>query len=261
NYEEVANVVDDDIEAIFHLASLINVDESRDLPMEFFQTNVLGTVNLLEHARIRGVDQFIYMSTCEVYGNVPQGHADENHRTEPRSPYAASKFAAERYILSYAHTYAEGPTMKIVRGFNQYGPRQDSGPKGGVIAKFARWLINEKPITIYGSGEQTRDYVFVKDTVGALVQVLNAEIPSGDIINIATGKDRSIKSIAWSMCELENVDPKQRVKFAPGRPGELLRSCGDWSKAREVLGWRPRTEFEEGLRRTLVWYKENSPSS
>ncbi|MFQ5911154.1 MAG: dTDP-glucose 4,6-dehydratase [Thermoplasmata archaeon] len=258
NYEHVSNIVDDDIEAIYHLASLINVDESRETPMEFLQTNVVGTVNLLECARIMQVPQFIYMSSCEVYGNIPKGKANEKHPTEPRSPYAASKFAAERYILSYAHTYSGEPTVKIVRGFNQYGPRQNSGSRGAVIAKFAKALLGDEGVTIYGRGDQTRDYVFVKDTVDALVRVLEAKIPSGEIINVATGRDRAIRDIAWAMCEHLDIDPEERVSFIEERPGEIIRSCGDWTRARQVLGWKPRTEFEDGLEQTLAWFKQES---
>ena len=254
DYEKVTNAVDDEIEVIFHLASLVNVDESREMPLEFLTTNVTGTVNLLERARIKGIKKFIYMSTCEVYGNIPTGRATESHPTDPRSPYAASKFAAERYLLSYAHTYPEGPTINIVRGFNQFGPRQNSGPDGAVIAKFARSLVNGESLSIFGKGEQTRDYVFVEDTVDALVRVLEAELPTGDVTNVATGKERSVHEIAVSMCELENADPERRIRFAADRPGEILRSCGDWSKAAEILGWKPSTSFKEGLSKTLTWF-------
>lgn len=257
NYDHVKRVIQPDIDAIFHLASLVNVDDSRRLPMRFLETNVNGTVNLLESARKAGTDQFIYMSTCEVYGNVPEGKADETHPTDPRSPYAASKFAAERYALSYAHTYGTAPSIKVVRGFNQYGPRQSAEPSGGVIAKFSRALVEEEPLRIYGNGEQTRDYVFVKDTVDALTRVLSTDIPSGEVINIATAEDQSILHIAQSLCKLDGVDPDTKIRFLAGRPGELLRSRGDWAKAHDVLGWQPSTPFQEGLKETLAWYRQN----
>lgn len=255
DYSKVASIVEKDIDAIFHLASLVNVDESRHSPMPFLETNVNGTVNLLEAARKAGIGQFIYMSTCEVYGNIPFGKADEVHPTDPRSPYAASKFAAERYALSYSHTFGANPTIKIARGFNQYGPRQSSGSSGALIPRFATALANDGPLVVFGRGDQTRDYVFVRDTVDALVRLMYADVPTGDVINIATGKEESVKEIAWSLCTLYGADPEERVQFAADRPGEILRSCGDWTKAKRVLGWSPTTQFEDGLKKTLSWFE------
>lgn len=255
DYLKVSNVVKGDIDAIFHLASLVNVDDSRHFPMRFLETNVTGTVNLLEAARKAGIGQFIYMSTCEVYGNIPMGKANETHPTDPRSPYAASKFAAERYVLSYAHTFGATPTLKIARGFNQYGPRQSSGSSGAVIAKFAAALVNEEPLVVFGKGDQTRDYVFVRDTVDALVRLLYADVPTGDVINIATGEEEAVREIASSLCKLYGADPKESIRNSSDRPGEILRSCGDWTKAKRVLGWSPTTQFQDGLKKTLSWFE------
>ncbi|MBI4298469.1 MAG: SDR family NAD(P)-dependent oxidoreductase [Chloroflexi bacterium] len=252
--EGLDRAVDDDLGGIFHLAALINVDQSISDPKIFLDVNVSGTFNVLEIARRKGVPKLVYMSTCEVYGNIPAGKADEGHPLNPRSPYAASKFAAERYALAYAYTY-ERPKIYIVRGFNQFGPRQSWGKYGAVIPKFMTALLAGEPIRIFGSGNQTRDYVYVRDTARGIVDIFDKDLPNGEIINLATGVEQSIKDIAEKICSLSQKDPAQWIKFDPGRPGELVRSCGDYSKAKGLIGWEPRTTFDEGLKETFQWYK------
>ena len=165
----INRAIDSEVEGILHLAALINVDHSIQSPELFLDTNVIATVNIMEVARRRNIPKLLYMSTCEVYGNIPRGRADEDHPTNPLSPYAASKFAAERYLLAYSNTY-DKPNIVIIRGFNQYGPRQDAGQHGAVIPKFITGLLGGQKIQVHGDGSQTRDYVFVKDTTNKRCQ-------------------------------------------------------------------------------------------
>ncbi|MBI4019213.1 MAG: GDP-mannose 4,6-dehydratase [Candidatus Aenigmarchaeota archaeon] len=253
----VMSAIGKDTEAILHLAALINVDESIDTPEPFWNVNVLGTFNMLEAARQRNIPKLVFMGTCEVYGNIPKGRADENHPTNPLSPYAASKFAAERYLLSYATTYGDQPNIAMIRGFNQYGPRQNSGARGAVIAKFMNWMLDGKKLQINGDGAQTRDYVYVKDTVRAVVAAMEKKVPSGEIFNAASERDISIREIAEKICEITGRDFDKSVQFNLGRPGELMRSIGSSDKARKMLGWSPSVSIDEGLRMTYDWYKQN----
>jgi UDP-glucose 4-epimerase len=256
DYSSIEAAVDSDVDGILHLAALINVDESREKPLAFLDTNVRGTMNLLEVARKKGIGKFLHMSTCEVYGNIPDGRANEEHLPNPRSPYAASKFAAERYVLSYAYTF-ENPKITIIRGFNQYGPRQHSGKWGAVIPKFITTVLRGGKIKIFGDGSQTRDYVFVKDTVRGIVDAYEKSLENGEVINLATGVETSIKDIAEKVCNILNKSQSDVVEYSEGRPGELVRSCGSSSKAKKLLGWEPSVSFDDGLKKTIDWFKEN----
>ena len=253
----VLGAISKDTEAILHLAALINVDESIDTPEPFWNVNVLGTFNMIEAARQKNIKKLVFMGTCEVYGNVPMGKADENHTTNPLSPYAASEFAAERYLQSYATTYGDKLNVVMLRGFNQYGPRQNSGARGAVIARFINSALDGKKMKINGTGEQTRDYVYVKDTVKGIVAALEKSVKSGEIINLASGEDVSIKSIAEKIARIAGKPASEAIEFGPGRPGELMRSIGSSEKAKKLLGWAPMVSIDDGLQKTYDWYREN----
>ena len=253
----VDSLIDADVEGILHLAALINVDQSIESPELFLDTNVVATVNIMEAARRRGIHKLLYMSTCEVYGNIPSGKADESHPTDPRSPYAASKFAAERYLLAYSYTY-DKPKMIIIRGFNQYGPRQNAGRGGAVIPRSIIRLLNGQKIRVHGDGNQTRDYVYVKDTVKGIADAFQTNLPNGEVINLATGVETSIRDIAVATCKLAGKDPQEYIEFVKDRPGQLMRSCGDYSKAKKLLDWQPMVPFNKGLSLTFDWYAKQS---
>ena len=253
----IDSLIDADVEAILHLAALINVDQSIESPELFLNTNVVATVNIMEAARRRGIHKLLYMSTCEVYGNIPSGKADESHPANPRSPYAASKFAAERYLLAYSYTY-DKPKMIIIRGFNQYGPRQNAGRGGAVIPRSIIRLLNGQKIRVHGDGNQTRDYVYVKDTVRGIADAFQTNLPNGEVINLATGVETSIRDIAVATCKLAGKDPQEYIEFVKDRPGQLMRSCGDYSKAKKLLDWQPMVPFNKGLSLTFDWYAKQS---
>ncbi len=250
--DAVFHALDPSLEAVFHLAALVNVDQSLQNPGPFFAVNCQGTFNILEAVRRKGIPRLVYMSTCEIYGLIPSGKAPETHATDPRSPYAASKLAAEGFVLGYAHSFAS-PRTTIIRGFNQYGPRQGAGDAGAVIPRFATRLLQGQRIEVYGDGLQTRDYVFVKDTVRGIIDAFESELPSGEIVNLATGEEHTILDIARRLCRLTGKD-ESYIKFVPARPGELRRSCGDYAKAKKLLGWEPQTTFAEGLELTFRSY-------
>jgi dTDP-glucose 4,6-dehydratase len=242
-------------DVVLHLAALISVDQSIQEPQKFYETNVRGTVNLLEAIRLNSsVKKLVYMSSCECYGHIPKGKANENHLCTPRSPYASSKYAAERFCLAYYLTYKK-PEITVVRGFNIYGPRQSYGAKGAVIPTFILNALNKKPYYINGDGTQTRDYVHVSDTAKGVLAAAYQTGIGGEVFNLATGQETSIKDLSNKILDLAGHPFKPIHREA--RAGELMRSCGDASKARRVLGWKPTVRFDEGLKATFEWYKQN----
>lgn len=230
------------VEAIAHLAALIHVDRSRKYPQLFWETNVGGTMNMLEAARKQDA-VFLHMSTCEVLGHIPHGKADEEYPLkQPRSPYAASKYAAEGYCHAYHATYGLG---RIARCFNITGLRQKIGVKGAVIPTWINRVLAGKPPLIYGSGLQTRDYTDVRDVVRGLALMLESEGAKGELLHFCSGFERTIKEIALKI--IEGCDSSLIPVHVDKRPGELLRSVGDNGKALRLLGWQPIISFEQTL--------------
>ena len=243
------------VDAVIHLAALINVDHSIGDPTPFYDVNTLGTMNLLEAAR-RCEDKlrkFVMMSTFEVYGQILQGKANEYETfCDPRSPYAASKYAAERYCLSYASSY-DLPEITIIRGANVYGPRQSYTARGAAVAIFINKFLNGESPVLFGSGRQTRDYVFVKDTARGIVMATTTFGIDGEIINLCSGKDVSMRSIVQRIKDELKSDVS--IECADARPGENMRSCGDPAYAEQLLGWKAEIPFDEGLTETIRSYR------
>jgi len=245
-------------DAIMHYAALINVDQSIEGPRPFFDVNVFGTFNILEIARKRRIP-LVYKSTCEVFGNVPYpDKTNEDYRLMPRSPYATSKLCAERYCLAYWITY--GLPIAISRGFNTYGPRQKAGEYGAVIPKFITSILKGQPPTIFGDGSQTRDYVYVKDVAEADALILEAliekKISGGEIFNVCTGVEHSIRDIAKKVIQICNTGINEPI-FIKARPGEVRRSVGTYEKIKKILEWTPKTSFENGLKETVRYFTDN----
>jgi len=243
------------VDSVIHLAAAINVDESRGIAREYFEHNVLGTFNVLEACRVNDVKRVTYMSTFERFGNVV-GIADEHTECNPSSPYAASKVSAELYCKAYALTH--GIPYTIPLGSNFYGPRQRFDAKGAVIALFGKAALRGEPLKVFGSGEQTRDYVYAPDTAEGVIRAHLSDAGINQYFVIASGKEQRIIDIAKRIIELTNS--KSEIIHVPKRPGENLRSCGNPGKALRLLGWRATTSFEVGLRETMEYYKQNQPS-
>ena len=243
------------VDTVIHLAALINVDHSLEDPSPFYDVNTQGTMNLLEAARRRGpaLRKFVMMSTFEVYGQILDGRAVEDETfCDPRSPYAASKYAAERYCLSYAASY-DSPEITVVRGANVYGPRQSAQAKGAAIAIFINKILHDKAPIIFGTGDQTRDYVFVKDTARGIVAAATILGIHGEIINLCSGRDVSMLEIVRKI--LHELGSELEVQFADPRPGENIRSCGDPRKAERLLDWYAKKPFSKGLKETIESYQ------
>ena len=248
-------------DVVNHQAAQIDVRVSVDRPAFDSEINVVGFVNLLEGAGEGGVKRVIFASSGGVvYGNPTTIPTPETAPKMPVSPYGVSKLAGEYYMRAIAALRGfEGVAMRYA---NVFGPRQDPKSEAGVVSIFVSRLLARQPLTVYGDGSQTRDYVFVKDVARA--NVLASTSPgskNGDFdapaFNIATSVQRSVLDLASSVGNVLGQKPK--LDFAPPRAGELLRSALDVGKAKRVLGWSPQYQFEDGLRELVDWFKKEAP--
>jgi dTDP-glucose 4,6-dehydratase len=220
---------------------------------EFVTTNVEGTQILLDAIRVTPVERFILISSSEVYGTAEAAPMDEEHPLMPRSPYAATKAGADRLAYSYWTTY-DLPIV-IVRPFNNYGPRQHPEK---LVPRFITQALADEPLTIHGDGHASRDWLYVADDAEAIERVIETPIESlaGEVLNVATGVDISVNDIAGMVLDVLGKPPELRA-HVPERPGQVDRHIGSTEKAERLLGWRARTSFEDGLVRTIAWYREN----
>lgn len=243
-------------EVVNHHAAQINVRASVADPAFDAQVNVLGTIRLLESCRRHGVRKVVFASSGGAgYGEQQVFPAPENHPTRPVSPYGAAKIAAELYLHFFRVEYGLGVTA--LRYANVYGPRQDPHGEAGVVAIFCERLLKGQTAIINGDGEQTRDYVFVDDVVRANMAALDRG--DGVSVNIGTGVETSVNTIFRTIRSL--AGSAQAEIHGPPMPGEQRRSCLENLLALEELGWYPETSLEEGLARTVSFFRESIGSS
>ncbi len=233
-------------EAVFHLAAQVDVRLSLADPGYDARTNVVGTINVLEGARVTGAGRVVFSSTGgAIYGDTDELPTPESVAPLPMAAYGQSKFCAERYLGLYERLY--GLSTLALRFGNVYGPRQDPHGEAGVVAIFCgKFRAGAQP-RIYGAGTQTRDYVFVGDLVEALVRA--GDVRDGGVVNVGTEEETSVLEIVRVLAELHGPGAPE-PEFAPERLGEIERSCLDAGRARELLGWHARTPIGEGLRLT-----------
>jgi UDP-glucose 4-epimerase len=238
-------------EVVFHLAAQIDVRHSVADPQFDASVNVIGTVRLAEAARRAGVRKVVHTSSGgSIYGTPPQYPTSETLPTDPASPYAAGKVAGEIYLNTFRHLY--DLDCSHIAPANVYGPRQDPHGEAGVVAIFAQALLSGKPTKVFGDGGNTRDYVFVDDVVNAFVKA-SGEAGSGQRFNIGTGIETSDRQLHTAVANA--VGSPDDPEFHPPRLGDLRRSCLDISSAARVLGWRPQVQLEEGVRRTVEYFR------
>jgi UDP-glucose 4-epimerase len=239
------------VETVFHLAAFVSVPQSMSDPETCFAINTGGTVSLLEAARRAGVRKVVLASSTAVYGDTEVIPTGEDSALQPLSPYAVSKQVNELY----ARLYTRSMNLPVVplRFFNVYGPRQrPDSAYAAAIPIFLNRLLNGEPITIFGDGKQTRDFIFVRDVVQAMLLAAGSEA-AGEAFNICTGREVSILDL---LEELSGVAPRQpEVRFEGRRPGDIQRSVGNPEKAATGLGFRAQTSLADGLKQTLDWMK------
>ncbi|HET7011934.1 MAG TPA: SDR family oxidoreductase [Anaerolineales bacterium] len=245
----VAGAVDG-VDVVFHLAAMISVPASMQDPRSCYQTNVIGSLNLLEAARKAGVRRVVLSSSCAVYGDSP-GPSAETDPPDPRSPYAASKVAMED--LGRLYTSAFGLSSVSLRYFNVYGPRQSpSSAYAAVIPAFIQALLKGRPPLVHGDGSQSRDFVYVEDVAQANLLAACLQAGGPPVVNIGTGRSQTILELANL---LHRLLPGEAPVFGPARAGDLHASCSDTRLAQEALGFRPTTAMERGLQRTVEWMR------
>ncbi|HEY7126445.1 MAG TPA: dTDP-glucose 4,6-dehydratase [Ktedonobacterales bacterium] len=240
---------------VVNFAAETHVDRSIVAPGAFLKTDVEGTFVLLEAAKTANISRFIQISTDEVYGEAraPDGRSRPSLETDalmPRSPYAASKAGADRLAYSYWATY--GLPVAITRCSNNYGSHQYPEKQ---LPLFIVNALQDRPLPIYGTGQNTRDWIHVRDHCAALEALLHApaELVEGQVFNIGGGAERSILQNAEAVLEILGK-PQSLLRFVPDRPGHVLRHAVDSTKLRQTLSWEPEVPFEEGLRQTISWY-------
>jgi dTDP-glucose 4,6-dehydratase len=252
--EALVRSVVEQVDVIVNAAAESHVEKSiREGAAEFVATNVEGTRVLLDAIREAPVERFILISSSEVYGTAEADPMDEEHPLNPRSPYAATKAGADRLAYAYRATY-ELPIV-IVRPFNNYGPRQHPEK---VIPRFVIQALEDRPLTVHGEGAASRDWLYVEDDAEAIEALIEAELDAvaGEVINLATGVDVSVSRVADLVLAVLGKPPALK-EFVDERPGQVRRHVGSTEKAERLLGWRARTSLEEGLERTVAWYRDN----
>jgi dTDP-glucose 4,6-dehydratase len=243
-----------EVDVIVNAAAESHVEKSiEEGGSEFVRTNVEGTQILLDAIRATPVERFILISSSEVYGTALSAPMEEEHPLNPRSPYAATKAGADRLAYSYFVTY--GLPIVIVRPFNNYGPRQHPEK---VIPRFITQALEGEPLTIHGDGHASRDWLYVDDDAEAIEAIIATEIDAvaGEVLNVATGVDIPISEIADIVLSLLGKPSSLKLNV-PERPGQVDRHIGSTEKIRRLCGWSARTSFEQGLARTVAWYRDN----
>jgi nucleoside-diphosphate-sugar epimerase len=240
------------IDYVLHQAAIPSVPRSVQDPITSNRANIDASLNVLVAARDAGVKRVVYAGSSSAYGNTPTLPKVETMATAPLSPYALQKLVAEQYCQMFTSLY--GLETVTIRYFNVFGPRQDPlSPYSGVISLFISALCDARQPTIYGDGGHTRDFTYVANVVDGVLRACTAENASGEVINVATGGRISLNTLFKTIRELvgANIEPI----YADPRPGDVKDSQADISKARQVLGYQPTVSFEDGLSRTVAWYR------
>jgi len=239
-----------EVEYVFHLAANVGNVKSIENPTFDMEVNIQGTINLLEACLKSRIKRLVYSSSGAIFGEARYLPVDEDHPLHPESPYAVSKLAAEKYCFAFHKVH--GLPITALRYFNAYGPRQGTSGYANVIAIFFQRIREGKPFTVFGDGEQTRDFVFVGDIATANMLAATHPAAVGEIFNIATGQGSSVNQLVKIINKLSWQE--NRVIYADPRAGEVKHSRANIEKARRILGYQPRVNLEEGLR--LTWEEE-----
>ena len=243
------------VDFVLHQAAIPSVPKSVLDPVGSNRANVDGTVSVLVAARDAKVKRVVYAASSSAYGDTPTLPKHENMKPDPISPYAVAKLASEQYMISFYRCY--GLETVSLRYFNIFGPRQDpSSPYSGVLAKFITQMLRGEQPTINGDGEQSRDFTYIDNAVEAnlLACTAPAQKAAGEMFNVATGRRVTLNETFKLLQGLTSY--KGQPKYGPERGGDIKHSLADVAKAEAGLGYKPKIDFEEGLRRTVEWYRE-----
>jgi nucleoside-diphosphate-sugar epimerase len=242
------------VDFVLHQAAIPSVPKSVLDPLGSNRANIDGTVNVLVAARDAKVKRVVYAASSSAYGDTPTLPKHEEMKPDPISPYAVAKLASEQYMISFYRCY--GLETVCLRYFNIFGPRQDpSSPYSGVLAKFITQMLRDEQPTINGDGEQSRDFTYIDNAVDAnlLACTAPATKAAGQMFNVATGRRVTLNETFRLLQSLTSYTGKP--KHGPERGGDIKHSLADISKGEAGLGYKPKVDFEEGLRRTVDWYQ------
>lgn len=238
---------------VFHLA-VLDLRQSIKEPQRVNDVIVNGTLNCLNVSRNNNIELFVNCSSSETFGSARYIPMDEKHPLFPETPYAASKVAQDMYTFSFGRTY--GLPWTTVRPFNMYGPHSHWQEfRGELIPKMIVRAMNKKPLVIFGEGNQTRDFIYVEDAAKGILDVVNSKSCISNSVNICTSKETSIRKIAELICHEFSLDPDVYIQKQAPRPGDVMRHLGDNSKFKQITGYTPKTTIEEGIRKTVAWFK------
>lgn len=236
-------------EVVFHYAAQTEIQKSIENPKENADVNISGTLNILENAKRFGAKKIIFASSVAIYGEPFSLPVKENYPLNPISPYPITKLVVEKYLFYYQSL---GLNFVSLRYPNIYGPRQLSSAEGGVVSIFINAILGKKSPIIYGDGEQTRDFLFVEDAVDATVLSLRAR--PGSIYNVGTSKETTINELFRLISQ--KIKSTIKPHRAQARFGEIRKSCLDFSRIKKELNWQPKNNLEEGLEKTIYWFKK-----
>ncbi len=240
-------------EVVLHQAAIPSVPRSISEPRPSHDANINGTFNILMTARAAGVRRVVYAGSSSAYGDTEVLPKVEDMPTNPRSPYALQKHVGESYCQMFTRFY--GLETVTIRYFNVFGPRQlPSSPYSGVLSRFIRAALSGETPTVYGDGEQTRDFTYIDNVVDGVLKAVDAPDASGEVINVAAGGRISLNQ-AWATLG-ELLGPLPAPEYLQARAGDVRDSQADIGKAERLLGYRPLVSFEEGLRRTVDWMRQ-----
>lgn len=234
-----------------HLAAQVSEPASRADAAADAAVNIVGSLNLMEAVKNLRLKKFLFVSTAALYSQAKIWPTPESAPLQPVSPYGLAKFTVEQYLNYYALNF--GLPYVVVRPANVYGPRQQADADGGVVAIFCQAVLRRAPVIIEGSGQQTRDFIYVTDVAQGIVAALRQ---GQGVYNLATGEEVSIRQLILHLTTLIGQVPA--VKYGPARPNDITRSCLDNKKASRDLNWQAVVPLLDGLRQTLHWYKTNS---
>jgi len=243
------------VEYVLHQAAIPSVPRSVKDPIASNRANVDATLNVLVAARDAGVARLVFAGSSSAYGNTPTLPKREDMPANPLSPYALQKVVGEQYLQMFTRLY--GLETVSIRYFNVFGPRQDpSSPYSGVISLFITHLLAGKGPKIYGDGGQTRDFTYVANVVDGVLRACTADGASGQVINVATGGRISLNELFTTLRTI--IGGTMEPEYLPERAGDVRDSQADIGKAKRILGYQPVVPFEEGLRRTVDWYRASA---
>jgi UDP-glucose 4-epimerase len=254
DFSEVEEVFkENNVDVVFNLA-VIPLPTSLTRPEWTIRQNIDMTLNICNLQRLGKFQHLVQFSSSEACGSAKTVPMNEDHPMDPETPYAASKAATDHIALSYHHTF--GCDVTVIRPFNQYGPRQNAQKYAGIIPLIVGRMKRGEEVFIHGDGEQTRDFIHVRDTVEGTIAAYKTAKSRGRVIHVASGSEVKIKDLVHNIADLMNY-PKTKISHKPERPGDVRRHFSGTKLAQELLGWKAQISFADGLKETVGWYVDH----